>query len=472
MQSDVEHASKRTNMTPQDLACRVKTTPRFADLLLSQIDDLVYVVDREHRLVFLNNTRQFPQSYNIIGERCYETVMGKSHACDYCPLEDILSGQRVRTSQVIRRGDKQYQVTFSPLICEDGTPLCLHVMRDITEIKQRELRLDTERRLLHSRFRQLEYHHTPLAGLEELIGLSKNWLAVKELIQELARFPTVTVLIVGETGTGKELVAQALHKATYGETASFVPLNCAAIPEHLLESELFGYERGAFTGASHTKKGLFELAHGGTLFLDEIEELSPTLQPKLLRVLETKSFTRLGGTQKIVVDCRLLCATNKPLRAAMAEGKFREDLFHRLSTFTITIPPLRERRDDISLLVDVLIVQANLRLGKRIQGISPEALALLQEYPWPGNVRELKNLIERAVILTEPSGQIEKAAFPPETFPLEPTAGTPILSLKEVERQHLEQTLVRCRGNRSQAAKLLRISRTTLRKKLQDYHLL
>jgi transcriptional regulator with PAS, ATPase and Fis domain len=457
-------------MMPKDLASKAKTSPTFADLILSQIDDCIYVVDGEYRLAFLNDARQFPQAHDIIGKRCYETIMGASRPCDFCPLQAILSGQRLRTSHVVRLGEKHYQVIASRLLCGDDTPLC--VMRDITEQKQRELRLDTERRLLRSRLRQHESACTALAAVEDLLGMSKHWLAIKELIRELARFPSVTVLITGETGTGKELVAQALHTATYGQGAPFVPLNCSAIPEPLLESELFGYERGAFTGASHTKKGLFELAHGGTLFLDEIEELSPTVQPKLLRVLETKSFTRLGGTQRIVVDCRLLCATNKPLRAAVAEGKFREDLFHRLSTFTITIPPLRERREDIPLLVEAFITQANLHLGKSVQSISPEALAVLREYPWPGNVRELKNCIERAVILTEPTDRIETTVLPPEMFTLMPEAGVPVLPLKEVERQYLEKILARCQGNKSQAAKFLHISRTTLRKKLQDYALI
>jgi transcriptional regulator with PAS, ATPase and Fis domain len=311
----------------------------------------------------------------------------------------------------------------------------------------------------------------PLVGPEALIGKAKNWLTVKKWIRELARFPAVTVLVVGETGTGKELVARALHTATYGVGAPFVPLNCAAIPETLLESELFGYEKGAFTGANHRKKGLLELAHGGTLFLDEIGELNLALQPKLLRVLETKRFVRLGGTQELKIACRFLCATNKPLQTLVAEGKFRADLLHRLSTFTLYLPPLRDRQEDIPLLVEAFITQANQRLDKQVAGISPEALTILQTYPWPGNVRELQNLIERAVLLTESSGRVEPAALPPELFPPGTSGDTPLLPLREVERQHLTKALARCRGNKSLAAKCLQISRTTLRKKLQDYHI-
>lgn len=457
-------------MTSKDLAPKTKTSLHLADIILSHLDDFISVIDRQHHFVFINNTHHFPQPYGILEKHCYEVFAGKSHPCDLCPLKS-LSGQQSRISHIISRGEKQYQLTISPLSWEDGTPFYLAVMRNITGIKPEDERLKVERPLLRPQLQQLEYHHTPLAGLDDLIGVSKSWLTIKTLIRELAQFPTVSVLITGETGTGKELVAQALHKATCGEGAPFVPLNCTAIPESLLESELFGYERGAFTGANRTKKGLFELAHGGTLFLDEIGELSPTIQPKLLRVLETKSFGRLGGAKRIMADFRLLCATNKPLRLMVEEGKFREDLFHRLGAFTITIPSLRDRREDIPPLVEAFIRQANLHLGKKVQEISPEALTLLQPYPWPGNVRELKNLIERAVILTKTGGRIEKTAFPPAVFSLLPEEA-PALPLREVERQHLEAILARCRGNKSQAAKFLRISRTTLRKKLRDYNLL
>lgn len=459
-------------MMGKDLVARAKTTPQLAELILSQMDDFVYIVDQEYRVAFLNNTPHFLQSDDIAGKCCYETIMGQSHPCSFCPLTRLLSGQESCVTQVFARGDRQYQVTISPLFCGESPPLCLHVMRDITEIKRKEEWLEAERQLLHSRFKAREYPYTPVVDLEDLIGMSPKWLAVKGLIRELAHFPEVTVLVVGETGTGKEVVAQALHRITYGERAPFVPFNCSAIPEHLLESELFGYERGAFTGANSMKKGLFELADGGTLFLDEIGELSLAVQPKLLRVLETKSFSRLGSTRRIGIDCRILCATNKPLWAMVTEGKFRADLFHRLNTFTITLPPLRERCEDIPLFIDAFIAQANRRLGKRVQGISAEALALLQAYPWPGNVRELKNVIERAVILTETTRQIEKTVFPPEMFPPFADEETTMLSLREMEKQYLVKTLTCCRGNKSWAAKVLRISRTTLRKKLQDNNLL
>ena len=302
---------------------------------------------------------------------------------------------------------------------------------------------------------------------ELFIGTSTETLALKKQIEAVVPFPMVTVLLEGETGTGKELLAEILHNATFGSTAPFVPINCPAIPDHLLESELFGHEKGAFTDARSRKPGLFELAHGGTLFLDEVSSLSASLQPKLLRVLETKSFTRLGGLRRIKIYCRITGATNKPLRELVEQGKFREDLYHRLSTFTINIPPLRDRSGDISLLAHAFLEQTARALRTDVRGITPEAVAALEAYHWPGNVRELKKIIERAVILTPPTEYINTTVFPKEI--LMGNAGEPIamLGLRDLEKQHLAKILAACRGNKSHAAKQLGISRTTLRKKLE-----
>ena len=303
---------------------------------------------------------------------------------------------------------------------------------------------------------------------ETLIGTSAAMLAVKKQIQAVMPFDMVTVLLEGETGTGKELVAQALHNATFGSTAPFVPINCPGIPVHLLESELFGYEKGAFTDAKFRKPGLFELAHRGTLFLDEVSSLSPNLQPKLLRVLETKSFTRLGGLRRIDVNCRITVATNKPLRELVEEGKFREDLYQRLSTFTINIPPLRNRTGDISLMAHDFLEQTARALRTEVRGITTEAIAALEAYHWPGNVRELKKIIERAVILTPPTDYIVPSVFPEEIVRGSTGASLPMIGLRDFEKQHLTKIVAGCHGNKSHAAKLLGISRTTLRKKLED----
>jgi transcriptional regulator with PAS, ATPase and Fis domain len=301
-----------------------------------------------------------------------------------------------------------------------------------------------------------------------LIGASPPILAVKEQIKAVTPFPRVTVLLEGETGTGKELIAEVLHHATFGSMSPFVPINCPAIPDNLLESELFGYEKGAFTDANAKKQGLLELAHGGTLFLDEVGSLSPTVQPKLLRVLETKSFAHLGSLRKIEIDCRIVCATNKSLRELVEDGRFREDLYYRLSTFTINIPPLRNRIGDISLIAQAFIEQSTLTMRREVQGITPEALATLEAYHWPGNVRELKKIIDRAVILTAPTEYIDRMAFPQEILMANHKEPVPTLSLRDMEKQHLAKIVCLCGGNKSNAAKLLGISRTTLRKHLQE----
>lgn len=447
-------------MTPYELVAKAKTSSQLTDLVLSQVSHAIYVVDQHYQFAFLN---VFPPPFDTpqpYGTCCYDLLMGHSHPCAFCLIPTLLGAQQPPTSHVIQCGAQWYQLTLSRLLCDNGYPLCLHVL---SSINARGPRLAS--------MKDQGVAQAELAELEDLLGTTEEWLVIKRLIRELACFPTVTVLLVGETGTGKDLVAQALHTTTFGRDAPFIPLNCTAIPDALLESELFGYERGAFTGANQTKPGLFELVHGGTLFLDEIGQLSPTLQPKLLRVLETKRFTRLGGTREIAVHCRLCCATNTPLRDKTVTGAFREDLLHRLSTFVLTLPLLSERQDDLPLLVEAFLTEANQQLGKQVQGIAPEALARLQAYTWPGNLRELKNAIERAVILTAPGGRIEPTVLPPELDP--PGAGEPpaILPLREVERRYVASVMGRCRGNKSQAARSLGIARNTLRKKLRDHQL-
>lgn len=233
---------------------------------------------------------------------------------------------------------------------------------------------------------------------EEMIGRSPVMQEVYKSIGKVAD-SNVTVLILGESGTGKELVARAIHRNSRRHQGPFVKINCAAIPENLLESELFGYEKGAFTGALTRKLGKFELAHRGTIFLDEISEIKPATQAKLLRVLQEKEFERVGGTDTIKVDVRILAATNKNLEEMVREGLFREDLYFRLNVVSIVLPPLRERREDIPLLVDHFLKKYASELQKEIKGFSPEALKLLKEYDWPGNVRELRNVCERAVVM-------------------------------------------------------------------------
>jgi transcriptional regulator with PAS, ATPase and Fis domain len=290
---------------------------------------------------------------------------------------------------------------------------------------------------------------------------------------------TATVLLSGESGTGKELVARIIHYQGPCAQGPFIAINCAAIPEALLESELFGYERGAFTGAMQRKPGRFELARGGTLLLDEIAEMSPILQAKVLRVLQEKRFERVGGTEPITTDARIIATTNKNLEAAIAKGEFREDLYYRLNVFPIVLPPLRARTEDIIPLALHFLNKYNQELRKEVGGLSRDARDLLVRYTWPGNVRELENVIERAVILCQ--GTVLTAEELPLALREQPRAR--VLSadaiklppgglvLAELVKQLIIQALEQARQNKSQAAKLLGLSRTQLRTRLKQFGL-
>ncbi len=273
------------------------------------------------------------------------------------------------------------------------------------------------------------------------------------------------VLILGESGTGKELVARALHNFSKRKRGPFVPVNCGALPDTLLESELFGYKAGAFTDAKHDKEGRFAAAEGGTLFLDEIGDISPALQVKLLRVLQTKTYEPLGSNRSVKADVRIVAATNRDLKALVQEGKFREDLYYRLNVVELTLPPLRERKEDIPILVQHFLEKFSRIHNKKIKGISPEAMKLLLSYDYPGNVRELENIIERAVVISS-GKQIELHDLPEELF--RDRAKSP---QKNEELERIKEALKIAKGNKSLAAKLLGMHRTTLWRKLKEYGL-
>ncbi|MCD6531225.1 sigma-54-dependent Fis family transcriptional regulator [bacterium] len=314
--------------------------------------------------------------------------------------------------------------------------------------------------------REVEYHRREeRKRFGELVGQSAAMRRVFDLISRVAP-SDATVLILGETGTGKELVARAIHQRSPRAKKPFVAINCAAITETLLESELFGYERGAFTGADRRKPGMFELASGGTLFLDEIAEMPPTLQAKLLRVLQEKVVYHLGGTTPIPVDVRIIAATNKDLKQLVRERKFREDLYFRLAVFPIELPPLRERREDIPLLVENYLA----RRGASAK-VSPEAMELLMGYDYPGNVRELENILERALILSGGKDILPEHLPELEEIPLveniSPVPGE--TTLAELEKKMLLAALEKAGGNKSKAARLLGITRRMLYTRLKKY---
>lgn len=318
-------------------------------------------------------------------------------------------------------------------------------------------------------------------GFNRIVTVSSKMAEVKRLAMEVAR-TDVTVLITGESGTGKELLARAIHYAGARAGGPLVAVNCAGIPENLLESELFGYEQGAFTDAKKAKAGRFQLADRGTLFLDEIGEMSLAAQAKLLRVLEDHTVEPLGGVRGVKVDIRVICATNQILPELIRKGSFREDLYYRLNVGTLHIPPLRERREDIRALLDSFLETASRERGTHIHHVSPEALALLEGYHWPGNVRELHNVMEWVTISCK-EGEIK-----PEHLPafLHPSAGTAQdqavrknvpsllsfgLSVAEVEKAMLQEALERTGGNVSEASRLLKVTRNTLRYRMAKYHL-
>jgi len=313
----------------------------------------------------------------------------------------------------------------------------------------------------------------------EVIAESPAMREVLNFVRRVAASEATTILLEGENGTGKDLIAKTLHYQSLRQAEPFIPINCAAIPDSLLESELFGYEKGAFTDARAQKRGIFELADKGTLFLDEIAEIPLMLQAKLLRVLEDQSFRRLGGLKDIKLDLRVVAATNKNLREAVKEGAFRQDLYFRLNVIQILIPPLRERTEDIVPLTKFFVEHYNRKFKRNIEGVSEAAAKLLLSHDWPGNVRELRNAIERAMILEE-SSLIAPPSLPiaisrPDVGVVAVPASVEIptdgLSLEDNERSLLARALEKTNGNQTQAARLLRITRDTLRYKMKKFNL-
>jgi two-component system response regulator AtoC len=339
------------------------------------------------------------------------------------------------------------------------------------------LRKADERESLRRENRALKQEIRDKARFEELLAKSPEMQAVFKTVSKIADFKT-TALITGESGVGKELIARAIHQRSSRKNAPFVAVNCGAIPENLLESELFGYRRGAFTDAVADRTGLFEQANGGTLLLDEIGELPLSLQVKLLRVLQEETIRRLGDNKDLKIDVRILAATHRDLAAETAAGRFREDLFYRINVLTIRIPSLRERREDIPILLDHFIARNNIRLSTQIRGLAPDARKVLLEYAWPGNVRELENTIERAMVLAE-SDLITKEDLPERIREADDAVQAQLasgeLSIKKTVRA-IEEILIRralekTKGNRTRAAEVLEISHRALLYKIKDYQI-
>ena len=356
-------------------------------------------------------------------------------------------------------------------------PFSLEQLRLVIERALTQKRLEEENRNLSRQLKEI-------LGFQNIIGKSPSMQAVFQMMDKVTK-TDANVLIVGETGTGKELIARAIHANSRRFARPFIPIDCASFPEHLLEDELFGHEKGAFTGAYRTKKGLFEVADGGTVFLDEIGDMGINLQAKLLRVIQERQLRRVGGTSFIDVDVRILSATNKDLKEAVEKGTFRKDLFYRLNVITIHLPPLRERREDIPLLVDHFVQQCTSDSGKRISKIDEEVYSTLQSYDWPGNVRELRNVIERAITLMD--GDTLTVSHLPEYILQEGVkkrfiSSSPILArfsyreakerwIAAFEKEYLTRLLGEAKGNISLAAQRAGLNRRTIYRLMKRHNL-
>ncbi len=445
----------------------------------------VLVVDDEENLRLVLETMLRRHGYTVKAVASAEAALAalEAFAPDFV-LADVrmggMSGIEL-TRELAARGSS---VTVIVMSAYGSIELALEAMKAgaydyvAKPFKQDEvllaLRKAEERESLRRENKALKEQVAAAARFEEMIGKSEAMAGVYRTIEKAAAYAT-TVLIQGESGTGKELVARALHVRSPRKERRFVAVNCGAIPEALLESELFGHRRGAFTDAVADKRGLFEEAHEGTLFLDEIGELPLATQVKLLRVLQEGTLRRLGDTKDRQVDVRVVAATVRDLREEVDEGRFREDLFYRLNVLPLRVPPLRERREDIPLLVDHLIERNNARLGTRIRGLDDKAKRLMLAYRWPGNVRELENVLERAMVLAD--GDVLSDADLPERLrepdPVQVVLGAGELSIKKTAR-YMEETLIKkalekTGGNRTQASKLLEISHRALLYKIKDY---
>ena len=424
--------------------------------LIENLTEGVMAHDRHRRIFIFNRAAEIITgclARDVIGRDCHVVFSGKfcGGDCSFCDDESkpaIPMGKIRFPTTFTRHNGVTRDLEMSTVSLDNpdtGLVACLVIFRDTTEINK--LRRTVRRG----------------KGYHGLIGKHPSMQKVFDSISELCRVD-VPILIQGESGTGKEMVAKALHVTGERAEKPFVPVNCGALPEGTLESELFGHVRGAFTGAIRDRKGRFELAHTGTLFLDEIGEISPTMQVNLLRVLQENSFVPVGGEKTIFTDVRVICASNKNLKKATTKGAFREDLYYRIAGVPIQMPPLRERKSDIPLLVDHYIEQFSNEMGADGLDVDPEAIDLLLNHNWPGNVRELRNAVQYAMIKSH-SGKIFSRHLPPEI--LESMAGNGLISIRsgrpeKLTREIALETLKRFDGNKAKTARHLGVSRTTL----------
>ncbi len=435
-----------------------KLIPAATEAILESISDGVFTVDGQWRITSFNRAAEEITGVSrreAIGRRCSDVLRSSMCGSDCALQKTLKTGKPVvgRSGYIIDADGDRIPISVSTAVLRDGEGRVIggaETFRDLTEV-------ETLRRELEGKFR---------AG--DLTSRSPLMQRLFEVLPAVAASPS-TVLILGETGTGKELVARTIHSLSPRNRGPFVAVNCGALPDTLLESELFGYKAGAFTGARKDKPGRFALADGGTLFLDEISEVSPALQVRLLRVLQDRTYEPLGSTRSETADVRVIAATNEDLAERVRSGLFREDLYYRVNVVRLELPPLRRRKEDIPLLADQFIARFNHLQGKNVSGITPEALSLLMAYDWPGNIRELENAIERAFILVD-DGTIGLPHLPREVTGRRGSAG-PEAGMRSahdiLDAQAIRAALERNGYNRLAAARDLGIHKTTLYRKMK-----
>ena len=441
--------------------------PSWTQLILDSIADGVFTVDQEGRITSFNKAAEIITGFSkeeAVGQYCHEIF--RSNLCfEACALKHTAETTETIVNlevNILNRDNREIPISISTAVVRDesGNVVgAVETFRDLSLIK--ELRKE-----ISSSY-----------SFQDILGRSKSMLDLFQILPDIAQ-SDATVLIEGESGTGKELFATAIHNLSTRKDRPLIKVNCAALPETLLESELFGYKKGAFTDAKRDKPGRFRQAHGGTMLLDEIGDMSKGTQVKLLRVLEQKEYEPLGSTKTERVDVRIITATNRNLMEMMHRREFREDLFYRINVIRLSIAPLRERREDIPLLIDHFMERINLKQSKQIKKVSPSALRILLNYDFPGNVRELENTIEHAMILTK-GIEIQPRNLPSylRSKQIEPPAHAKISEeqdlavLERVERDLIASALERNGGNTAATAKELGIHRTTLWRKMKRYHL-
>lgn len=432
--------------------------PAFTGAILESISDGVFTVDRDWKITSFNRSAEkitgIPRE-EAIGHHCSD-VFRSSLCGDECALQQTLkSGKPVigKSAFFVNSEGERIPISISTAVLKDENGAIIggaETFRDLSEVEA-----------LHQ---ELEERYS----LGEMVSHSPRMRRIFEILPAVASSPSI-VLILGETGTGKELLARAVHQHSARSGGPFVAVNCGALPDTLLESELFGYKAGAFTGASRDKPGRFALAEGGTLFLDEIGEVSPALQVRLLRVLQERSYEPLGSVESRKADVRVIAATNRDLTALVRNGRFREDLYYRINVARLELPPLRERKEDIPVLVRRFIDKFNALMRKEIEGIAPEALSLLIAHDWPGNIRELENAVERAFILC--TGNILQISHLPAELRSSVKGRMPVAEIRTAHRvldlQAIQTALENSGYNRLAAARQLGIHKTTLFRKIK-----